>query len=62
MALLNAISLQMFQNKMKISPTVLPVSPGKFLKICAFSTMMSALVTTVHYNNGNVGRPNMDLE
>ena len=33
MALLNAISLKKFQNKMKMSPTVLPVSLAEHLQI-----------------------------
>ena len=33
MALLNAISLQMFQNKIKISPTLLPVNLTEHLQI-----------------------------
>ena len=33
MALLNAISLQMFQNKIKISPTVLPANLTEHLQI-----------------------------
>ena len=37
--MLNVISLQMFQNKMKISPPVLPVSLGQpsqiFKKMCS---------------------------
>ena len=33
MAVLNAISLQMFQNKIKISSTVLPVNLTEHLKI-----------------------------
>ena len=51
MALLNAISLQMFQNKMKFSLTVPSGSPAEHLKMfrkCVLSAMINALVTIIH--------------
>ena len=51
MAMLNAISLQMFQMKMKISPQIISMSWAEHLQIlkrCTLSAMTSTLVTIVH--------------
>ena len=51
MAPQNAISLQMFQNKMKIIPPVLPVSLAEHLQIfkkMCFTCNNNALVAKIH--------------
>ena len=51
MALLNLISLHMFQIKMKIYPTVIPVIFAKHLQVlnkCTLSALINASVETIH--------------
>ena len=54
LALLNAISSQMFQNKKKMSPPVLPVSLAEHLQIlkivCFFCNNKRIAVVTLIYN------------
>ena len=66
MALLNAILLQMFRNKINISPPVLPISSAKHLKtyknmcfICSHEEHISDNTTN---NNDGIGRCDMDLK
>ena len=62
MALLNAISLQMFQNKMKFSLTVPSGNPAEHLKMfrkCVLSAMINALVTINTYIERGIGRCEM---
>ena len=60
MTLLNAISLQTFQNKMKISPPVLQASPAEHLRI--YKKVRFNTVTTIHYNKSGIRRHETDLE
>ena len=65
MALLNAISLQMFQNKMKISLTVILVSLVEHLQILkkiSFICNDEHIIDNNIYNKGDTGRREMDLE
>ena len=65
MALIKAIPLQMFQNKMKISPPVLWVCPAEHLQIYKKTYFICNDECTSDnntYNNGGFQRSKMDLE
>ena len=63
MALLNAISLQIFQNKMKISPPVLLTSLAEHLQVLkrtCFIFNNKRISDNNTYNKGGIGRCEMD--